>query len=102
MNTTTTSPQDSTSTDDGARDSFHDGFRDAPLLERPIHDRMLAGVALGAARYLRVDPTVVRILFAVLVVVGGIGIPLYAAGWLLIPEEGRDQSIASEFIQKVA
>jgi phage shock protein PspC (stress-responsive transcriptional regulator) len=95
MNTTTASPQDSKSTDDGARDSFYD----APLLERPIHDRMLAGVALGAARYLRVDPTVVRILFAVLVVVGGIGVPLYVAGWLLIPEEGRDQSIASEFIQ---
>jgi len=102
MNTsTTTSPQDSHQ--DNYRDSHHDGYRDAdrsaPALERPVHDRMLAGVAVGAARYLGVDPTVIRIILAVLVVAGGFGIPLYLAGWLLIPEEGRDQSLASELIQ---
>ena len=32
-------------------------------------------------------------------VVGGAGVPLYLAGWLLIPEEGSGQSIASRFIQ---
>jgi phage shock protein PspC (stress-responsive transcriptional regulator) len=66
---------------------------------RPIQDRMLAGVAAGIARYLGVDVTVVRIVLAVLAVVGGAGVPLYLAGWLLIPEEGSEQSIASQFIQ---
>ena len=67
-------------------------------LSRPQHDRMLAGVATGVARYLGVDVTLVRIAFAVLVVVGGAGVPLYLAGWLLIPEEGAAQSIAGEFL----
>jgi phage shock protein PspC (stress-responsive transcriptional regulator) len=62
---------------------------------------MLAGVASGVARYFGLDVTVVRIIFAVLAVVGGAGLPLYLAGWLLIPDEGADQSIASAFIQSV-
>ena len=62
---------------------------------------MLAGVAAGIARYLNVDVTIVRIVFAVLAIVGGAGVPLYLAGWLLIPEEGNEQSIASGFIQSL-
>jgi phage shock protein PspC (stress-responsive transcriptional regulator) len=62
---------------------------------------MLAGVASGIARYVGVDATIVRIILAVLTVVGGAGIPLYLAGWLLIPEEGASQSVASELIQSV-
>jgi phage shock protein C len=68
-------------------------------LSRPVSDRMLAGVAAGIARYLDVDVTIVRILFAVLAVLGGAGVPIYLAGWLLIPEEGAEQSIAGGFIQ---
>jgi phage shock protein PspC (stress-responsive transcriptional regulator) len=69
------------------------------LLTRPVEDRMLAGVASGVARYLGVDTTIVRIVLAVLTVVGGAGLPVYLAGWLLIPEEGSEQSIAGEFIR---
>ena len=90
MNTTMTEPQDQT--------RHQDPVRPQPL-ERPIDDRMLAGVASGIARYLNVDVTIVRIVFAVLAIVGGVGIPLYLAGWLLIPEEGAEQSIASQFIE---
>jgi len=63
---------------------------------------MLGGVAAGIARYLSVDVTVVRIVFAVLAIMGGAGIPLYLAGWLLIPEEGAEQSIASDLIQSLS
>jgi len=63
---------------------------------------MLGGVAAGIARYLRVDVTVVRIVFAVLAIMGGAGIPIYLAGWLLIPEEGAKQSIASELIDSLS
>jgi phage shock protein C len=59
---------------------------------------MLAGVAAGIANYLDVDVTLVRIVLAVLTVAGGAGVPIYLAGWLLIPEEGASQSIASELI----
>ena len=99
MDTTTTHPQDS---DRGtAGQEAHTPARSAPLF-RPVQDRMLAGVAAGIARYLGVDVTIVRILLAVLTVVGGAGVPIYLAGWLLIPDEGADQSIASDFIQSLS
>ena len=69
-------------------------------LRRPVHDRMLAGVASGIARYLGVDTAIVRIVLVVLTFAGGAGLPLYLAGWLLIPEEGTDQSIASDFLAR--
>ncbi|HTW19175.1 MAG TPA: PspC domain-containing protein [Mycobacteriales bacterium] len=82
MDTTTPNPQD--------------GWR-ARVLQRPVMDRMLAGVAVGVADYLEVDVTLVRIALVALTFVGGAGIPLYVAGWLLIPEEGTDRSIAADF-----
>jgi phage shock protein C len=65
---------------------------------RPLQDRMLAGVAAGFADYLEVDVTLVRIVLAVLAVMGGVGVPLYVAGWLLIPEEGATHSLASDLL----
>jgi len=60
-------------------------------------DRMLAGVASGIAAYLGVDAVVVRVAFVVLTLVGGLGIPLYLASWVLVPDERTRQSIVSEF-----
>ena len=90
MNTTMTEPQDQTRHQDPARPQ---------QLDRPTDDRMIAGVASGIARYLGADVTAVRIILAVLAFVGGAGVPIYLAGWLLIPEEGAEQSIASQFIE---
>jgi phage shock protein C len=67
---------------------------------RSTDDRMIAGVASGIARSFDVDVTVVRISIAVLSVFGGAGIALYIAGWLLMPEAGSDQSIASRLARK--
>lgn len=71
----------------------------AQPLRRPVSDRMVAGVAAGIANYLGADVTIIRIILAVLAFVGGAGVPIYLACWLLIPEEGSDQSIASSFVQ---
>ncbi len=98
MNTTTASPEADTRSAINPEPSIQ--IRPQPLC-RPFQDRMLAGVAAGFARSLGVDVTIVRIVLAVLTVVGGVGVPLYLAGWLLIPEEGSEQSIASEFIQSL-
>lgn len=70
-----------------------------PPLRRPFGDRMLGGVAAGIARYLGVDPAIIRIAFVVLTLVGGGGIALYLAALLLIPDEGSDQSIARSVIE---
>jgi phage shock protein PspC (stress-responsive transcriptional regulator) len=88
MNATTENSTQSTTYDRPAR----------PELRRSTDDRMLAGVAGGLARYLDVDATLVRIAFVVLTVIGGAGVPLYLASWLLIPEDGADQSIAASFL----
>jgi phage shock protein PspC (stress-responsive transcriptional regulator) len=98
MNTTATDTEASNHTATNPEVGGQDGPE--PLC-RPAHDRMLAGVAAGVARYLGVDVTIVRIVLAVLAFVGGAGVPIYLAGWLLIPEEGEEQSIASGFIQSL-
>lgn len=58
---------------------------------------MLAGVASGIAAYTGVDVLLVRIAFVVLTLVGAVGIPLYLACWLLIPDAETEQSIVSDF-----
>jgi phage shock protein PspC (stress-responsive transcriptional regulator) len=45
-----------------------------------------------------IDVMIVRIAIVVLCLVGGAGVPLYLAGWLLIPEQGSEWSIASELL----
>jgi phage shock protein PspC (stress-responsive transcriptional regulator) len=60
---------------------------------------MLGGVAAGIARYLDVDVNIIRILFAVLTLIGGAAVPVYLAAWVLIPEDGADQSIAAGLFQ---
>jgi phage shock protein C len=70
-----------------------------PLVCR-TDDRMIAGVASGIAASFGVDVTVVRIGMVVLSVFGGAGVSLYIAGWLLMPEAGCDQSIASKLTHR--
>jgi phage shock protein C len=57
-------------------------------LTRPKKGRKLAGVCLGIANYLEVDPTVIRIIWIFLLIPGGIpGILLYLLCWLVIPSK---------------
>ncbi|MBO0823969.1 MAG: PspC domain-containing protein [Actinobacteria bacterium] len=65
-------------------------------LYRPSHDRMLTGVASGLAGYAGIDVLIVRLGFSVLTFLGGAGIPLYLACWLLIPDERNGKSIAAD------
>jgi phage shock protein C len=57
-------------------------------LYRSRGDRVLAGVAGGMAEYLGIDPTIVRILWVLAFLPGGVpGFLLYMLCWLLIPSE---------------
>lgn len=49
-------------------------------------DRWFAGVAGGIAAKAGIDPIIVRGVFVVLAVLGGPGILLYLAAWLLLPD----------------
>ena len=61
-------------------------------LYRSRTDRKVAGVCGGLAAYLGIDPIILRILVVVLSLFGGSGLLLYAAGWLLLAEEGQPRS----------
>ena len=68
-------------------------------LHRAVDGRMVGGVAAGIATYFAVEVTYVRIVFAVLSILGGAGLPLYLAVWALIPEVGSDVAIAEGFLR---
>ena len=67
-------------------------------LERSPSNRMVAGVASGLGRYFDINPAVFRLGFVVLTLLGGAGILVYLAAVLVIPVEGRDQSIAAQVL----
>jgi len=57
-------------------------------LTRSRTDRVVAGVAGGMAEYLDIDPTIVRILWVLAFLPGGVpGLALYLLCWLIIPNE---------------
>ena len=58
-------------------------------LYRLKNQRMLGGVCGGIGEHFDVDPTVIRLVWAVLTLLSvGIGIIAYIIAWIIIPEEG--------------
>ena len=68
-------------------------LRDVQSWRRSRSDRMLAGVCGGMGRALNVDPVLIRVVMAVLILTGP-GIIFYAAAWVMMPGEGSDRSAA--------
>jgi phage shock protein C len=56
-------------------------------LYRSRSNRQVAGVCGGLAQYFNLDATLIRILFVVLAVLGGSGLLLYVAMWIIVPNE---------------
>lgn len=57
-------------------------------LRRSHDDRIIAGVCAGIGRYLNVDPTAIRVAFAlVAVLTWGAALLAYPIMWFLMPEE---------------
>jgi phage shock protein PspC (stress-responsive transcriptional regulator) len=74
----------------GVADTLREFWAHRPV--RPRAGRKLGGVATGIALRYRIDPVIVRIAFVALALSGGVGLPMYLAGWLLLPEEGDEVS----------
>ena len=67
------------------------------LRRRPDAGRVCAGVA----DYLGLDVTVVRVIWAVVsVITGGAGVLAYLVAWAVIPDEGRQNSIAEDIVSR--
>lgn len=66
--------------------------QDLDRLRRSVSDRYIAGVGGGLGRHFNIDPTVIRVLLAVLTLFGGAGVLIYAVCWLFVPEEGKERA----------
>jgi signal transduction histidine kinase len=69
--------------------------RGSGSLRRAREDRLAAGLAAGIAARTGIDVTLVRLAFVVAALLGGFGVAAYVVGWLLLPAEGADDSIAN-------
>lgn len=62
-------------------------------LRRPLDDRVIAGVCSGLGRYFALDPTLIRIGWVILVLLGGSGGLAYLLAWLVIPDDQGQRSM---------
>ncbi len=58
---------------------------DSKRLTRDTGNKMIGGVCSGVANYFGIDPTLVRIIWAVLALGYGAGILAYIICWVIIP-----------------
>jgi phage shock protein C len=56
-------------------------------LVRPREGRKIAGVCLGIAEYFDLDPTLIRLIWLVLIFGAGTGLLSYIIVWIVMPEE---------------
>jgi phage shock protein PspC (stress-responsive transcriptional regulator) len=69
-------------------------------LYRSRKGQMIAGVCAGLAEHFGVDVNLVRLAFAVFTIFFGVGVLIYLAAWVILPEEGEDTSIAQTWTNK--
>ncbi len=63
-------------------------------LYRSRSDRFISGVCGGIANYFEIDSNLVRILFVILSFTGGVGLILYIAALIILPENPHEEDIA--------
>lgn len=67
-------------------------------LERPVKDRILAGVIGGLSDYLNIDANLLRIVAVLLFIVSPVlMLILYIVAVFFIPKEGEERPLASSF-----
>ena len=56
-------------------------------LYRSKNNRRVAGVCGGIAEYFDIDPTLVRLLTLLFILLGGAGVITYLIAWIIIPKK---------------
>lgn len=73
---------------DEESENTHQSARQNPFKKRLFRDpdnQIIAGVASGLAAYFSIDATIVRLLFVLSILIGGVGIVIYLTLWILTP-----------------
>ena len=63
-------------------------------------DRKIGGVCSGLAKYFDTDATLVRIIFALLVMLGGSGVIIYLIAWMIMPRIAATDEVLEQ-LQKL-
>lgn len=71
-------------------------------LERPTAGRVLGGVASGLAQSTGIPVWLIRLGFVATSFLGGLGLLLYAGGWVLLPSSDRSQSPAQRWLDDLS
>ncbi len=58
-----------------------------PRLNRSRTDKMMAGVCGGLGEYFSIDPIIVRLIFVLVTLTSGVGLPVYILLWVLMPRK---------------
>ncbi len=66
-------------------------------LTRNPNDKIIAGVASGIADYFGIDATIVRIIFLLLLLPGGISPLVYVLLWFVMPERASSAAEPHRF-----
>jgi phage shock protein PspC (stress-responsive transcriptional regulator) len=70
----------------------------ATRLYRSRKDRLVGGVCGGLGAYFGIDPVIVRLVFVVLSIWGGLGFLGYLILWIVIPPEERSGALSQDVI----
>lgn len=65
-------------------------------LYRIPSEGMIGGVCAGLGEYLNADPTVIRLIFILLVLAGMSGVVIYIIMWLIVPVKPETLSSSDE------
>ena len=65
-------------------------------LQRNPDDKVIAGVASGVADFFGLDPTIVRVVWALTILLGGLGVIVYIILWIVVPEGDSDRTVAHD------
>lgn len=81
-----------------SQSSYQYAPNDAPRgrLYRDDNDKLLGGVCSGVANYLRLDPTIVRLVLALIAFLGGSGILLYILLWIILPSKPLVNTVSTK------
>lgn len=58
-------------------------------LYRSGRNKFLGGVCGGIAEYFNIDPTIVRLIWALSILLWGMGIIFYIIAWIIIPRNPK-------------
>jgi phage shock protein PspC (stress-responsive transcriptional regulator) len=67
-------------------------------LRRSTSDRFGVGVCGGLAEFFGVDPIIFRVLFVAMTFVGGLGVAVYLACWIAIPDDSAPNSTLDHWV----